>query len=60
MRANYKNAIGWIVLEDDTDWLDDEHGSPSVTACMLADVWGKPIETVTNDIRRERERVLGK
>ena len=58
MRACYKNAIGWIVLEDDNCWLSEEGASPSVTACLVADIFGKSIEQVTRDLRREHKKLF--
>lgn len=49
--ARYQAAILWIALEDDTDWLDDENGSPSVTLSLVADIFDKPIERATQDLR---------
>ncbi len=50
--ARYADAVRWIAQNDDTDWLDDEQPIPSVTAALVADVFGKPIEKVVQDIRR--------
>jgi len=51
MRASYKAAIEWMVENDDTEWIgcDDPH---SVTAAMVADLFGKDDETVRADLRR--------
>lgn len=48
----YPTAIRWIAQNDDTDWLDDENGSPSVTLCLVADVFGRSVEEATADLRR--------
>jgi len=58
VRASYKNAIGWIVLEDDTDWLDEEGSSPSVTACLVADIFGKSVDQVRKDLTREHAKLF--
>ena len=52
MRASYRFGIAWMAENDDTDWLDDltDH-SPSVTACLLADLFGKTTEQVARDLR---------
>ena len=50
--AKYENAIEWIASEDDTEWLNDEDPSPSVTACLVADIFGTTIEQVTRDLRK--------
>lgn len=51
--GGYRQAIEWIAYVDDTLWLDDtEAGSPSVTLCLVADVFGRSIEEATADLRR--------
>ena len=57
--ARYRDAIDWIARNDDTEWLDDGPGAvPSVTLCLVADVFGKTEEQATLDLRRAvaRER----
>lgn len=49
--ASYKAAVRWIAENDDTDWLDDNVGGMSVTACMVSDLFDRNEETVTKDIR---------
>jgi hypothetical protein len=40
--ARYKDAIFWIVANDDTEFLDDgPDSSMSVTASFAADMFGK-------------------
>ena len=56
-RASYKEAIYWIAANDDTDWIGDEFGSPSVTASLIADLFGVPAEKVTNDIKRQLKKI---
>jgi hypothetical protein len=55
-RPGYREAIEWIALNDDTEWLNAEYGSPSVTACLVADLFGVTTERVTADLRRYYER----
>lgn len=55
--ATYKQAIEWIALNDDTDFLDDtEVDTISVTASMVADLFSKDDETVVRDLRRAIKR----
>lgn len=54
----YKIAIRWIVLEDDTDWLDDKNGQPSATVHLVASVWGTSVKEVVSDVRKERNQVF--
>ena len=59
--ASYKDAISWIAEVDDTEWTeypeDSASGTPSVTAHLVADVWGKSISLVRADIIRAIKRV---
>jgi hypothetical protein len=55
-RASYREAIQWIVANDDTEWLHDEHGHPSVTAALVADIFDVDIEKVQKDLRREEQK----
>ena len=61
----YTQAVEWIVLNDDTDWLRDPNGVPSVTGCLIADIYGRTTDEVTADLRRallreeKREQLSG-
>ena len=57
-RASYRDAIDWITQNDDTEWLHDEGDDliPSVTACLVADVFGRTAEEVTTDLRKAMKR----
>lgn len=58
--AAYKTAIQWIAQNDDTEWIDGDpdsgSGAPSVTACLVADLFGKTTEAVRVDIKKNLER----
>lgn len=54
--GSYMSAIRWIADNDDTDWLDDDSGSPSVTLCLVADVFSRTVEDATADLRKLIER----
>ena len=62
-RASYREGIYWLAANDDTEWADHEAdeslGSPSVTACLLADLFGVDTERVRADVRRQKDK-LGK
>lgn len=46
--ASYKQAIAWMVENDDTEWV---LGDPqSVTAALVADLFGKDDDTVRRDL----------
>lgn len=52
MRASYKAAIKWMVVNDDTEWTRDDDPMLSVTASLVADLFGKTDAVVTADLRR--------
>ena len=53
--ASYKQAIAWMVDNDDTEWATN--GDPgSVTAAIVADLFNKTDEQVRADV----QRALGK
>lgn len=52
----YAEAVRWMVLNDDTFWADDEDGSLSVTAALVADLYGRSDEEVTADLIKARNR----
>lgn len=57
MRAiRYSLAIEWVCLNDCTEWLRGAYGSISVTACLVADIYGKTDEQVTADMKKWFER----
>jgi hypothetical protein len=56
--ARYKDAIWWIVANDDTEFLNDEEPSLSVSAVLVADLFEKDDEVVLADLRKEKERQL--
>lgn len=56
-RASYRHAIKWLAHNDDNEWIDDEYGSPSVTAILVADLFDIAIEKVTADIKRELGKI---
>lgn len=49
----YRTAIAWIVENDDIEWLTDEGPDliPSVTASLVADVFGRSDDEVVADLR---------
>ena len=50
--ARYRDAIDWIAWNDDTDWLEEEHGCFSVTLALVADLFGKSTDEATADLRK--------
>lgn len=56
--ARYKDAINWIVTMDDTEFINAGPGShPSVSACLVADIFEKDINEVCKDIDVEMKRL---
>lgn len=55
--AQYKAAIKWIVDNDDTQWVADEKPIQSVTAALVADLFGKTDEQVFSDIKKGLARL---
>lgn len=56
-RPGYRDAINWLAFNDDTEWTQDERPIPSVTACLVADLFEVEVDKVTKDLRRELKRV---
>lgn len=56
--AGYREAIRWIALNDDCEWLKDPEGEEiaSVTACMVMDLFGREDKEVIRDLRRELDQ----
>ena len=54
--ARYADAIQWIISNDCTEWMHDENGCISVTAALVADLFGKNDEQVKSDLLELYER----
>lgn len=54
-RPSYKQALQWIVDNDDTEWLRHEYGSLSVTAAFVADLFGVSDDRIKNDLLKKTE-----
>ncbi|WP_282129364.1 hypothetical protein [Roseobacter litoralis] len=52
-----REALAWVVLNDCTEWLDDDDPSPSVTACLVADIYGINLDQITDRLRRTRAKI---
>lgn len=53
-RPSYREAIQWLIDNDDNEWLDDEGPIVSVTAALVADLFGIDIDRVITDLRKKR------
>lgn len=52
----YREAIRWVVLNDDTEFLDTEERVCSVTVVFLCDVYDRTTEEVITDLLKERKK----
>lgn len=48
-RPGYREAIRWMVENDDTEWVNEDCG-PSVTAALVADMFGVDDARVCADL----------
>jgi hypothetical protein len=56
-RPGYREAITWLALNDDCEWLtDDNCNDLSVSACLVADLFGIKDDKVRSDLRRVLNR----
>lgn len=56
-RMGYKEALDWIIQNDDTLWLLDEEPIASVTATLIADIFQSGnVDKVTADLLKRIER----
>jgi len=53
-KPSYRRALAWLLDNDDTDFLDEEVGYLSVTASLVADLFGKLDEEVRAALLRLR------
>jgi hypothetical protein len=59
MKLGYKATIRWLILNDDTYFLDDEYGTASVCASIVVDMFGVSTEKVVADMRKARAKEFG-
>ncbi len=57
MRPSYRAAIRWLAMNDDNEWVAlgqevEACMTPSVAACLAADLFGVDTERVRADIAR--------
>lgn len=50
--GSYSEALEWIALNDDTEWLEEDNGHVSVSLCLVADVFGREREEAVRDLRK--------
>lgn len=42
----YRDALQWLIDNDDNEWLRDDDPIISVTASLVADIYGRSQETL--------------
>jgi hypothetical protein len=52
----YRATLDWLIINDDIMWLDDGPECASVTAMLVADIFGKPIDVIVADLRGRRKK----
>jgi hypothetical protein len=56
-KLGYKAALQWLLENDDTSFIDDEPLIPSVTLCLVADIFGVDTDKALNDLIKRSEAV---
>lgn len=51
-RPAYRDALAWLANNDDCYWLADGMEAASVSACLVADMFGHDDDKVRADLRR--------
>lgn len=51
-RPSYRQAIHWIVENDDTEFVNDEQPLISVAASLVADLFNKTDQQIIADIKK--------
>jgi hypothetical protein len=51
-RPGYREAIRWIADNDDTEWVNDNDPIASVTAALVADLFGVSCDRVARDLTK--------
>lgn len=48
----YRAAIRWLALNDDCQWCIDDEEAGSVSAALVADIYGVDDEKVRRDLKK--------
>jgi hypothetical protein len=48
----YKDALKWLIDNDDCHWLDEDGSASSVTASLVADIYGYTDQVVRADLTK--------
>lgn len=49
-RPGYREALRWLLVNDDYEWLKGDDQINSVTSALIADLFGKTDEEVRRDL----------
>jgi hypothetical protein len=52
IKPSFRAAIQWMADNDDTEWLEDDEPILSVTAALVADLFGAEPKRVIRSLRR--------
>lgn len=50
-RPSYRRALCWLACNDDCDWVNEDDPAISVSAALVADMFGKSDEVVISDLK---------
>ncbi len=56
-RPGYREAVEWLAGNDDCYWLAEDEAAPSVSACLIRDLFDVEESKLYSDIRRALGRV---
>ena len=62
-RASYREAINWIVENDDPEWLnpsEDGRINPTVSVFLIADIFEVQIARIVQDTRHRIDKISKK
>jgi hypothetical protein len=57
-RPGYKEAVEWLAGNDDCHWLAEQETIPSVSACLIRDLFNVEEAKLYADIRRSVKRIF--
>lgn len=53
---SYRDALAWMIVNDDTEFLAEPEPAISVTGALVADIYDRSNEEVIADLRRMKAR----
>lgn len=55
-KMGYYETLGWLLFNDDTEFLNDKEPIVSVAVCLVADIFGKDQNQIVKDLLALREK----